>query len=858
VSPGWTLTRNSALFVLSGAGALIVETLWLRDFRLLLGATAPAVSATLVAFFAGQAAGAAWGGRLAARSRRPLAVYGGLELGAAVAAAAVPLVLWLLRGLVDGASDALRDTPAALIALRFGAALVAAAPAGVFFGATLPPLVSSCVGSGVSLGRAGATLLCANTLGAAAGAALASFVLPELLGVHMGYGLGVLALALAGGIGWRLAGPAEPVASSNAVEALPAAPPRQPKAKRGPADNTGLSSGALLALAGGSGVAVFACQPLLVQAFARVLNQSTYAFGLVLVTVLVALGAAAGCVAVLARRFDARALLGWAAVAATISWAAFPMVFVGMTDDLAYWGSEEPWPGYLWSALGLAFSAAGVPLFVSGLLFPAVLHASEKAASGPAAASVAASVAASTTGRLLAMNTAGAVLGAVLAPYILLPGLGLWLAFTAVAVLYGIAAVVIPAAPGESRLLRDVALGLGWMLILSRGNPIGLPALRLEADDHLLFGEETPAGLVAVVQRGGGRFIQTDNHYALGGSADRVHQERQGHIPLLLHPDPKRALFLGSATGSSAGAALAHPVETLTLVELTPAVVRAAGFFTDVNRGVYKAPVTRVVIDDARSFLRSTNQRFDVVVADLFVPWRAGTGSLYSEEHFRSAREHLAEGGLFCQWLPLYQLSEAELSIIAATFQAVFPDALVFRGDFFGSFPIVALVGWRGSPPNAATVEARVSALAQAGENDRWVTHPVAFWSLYIGRLGAGEWDAPRNTDDHPHLEFLAARGHAGGKRGKLDPIVGPAWVQIAKQLREVSLTRPTPFPGFTEAARRAGDGGHALQTAGALFSIGRRDPAAQATAVAASLLPPEVFAEAEADPTAAEVWQMR
>ncbi len=851
MSPGRALVRNSALFLLSGAGALVVETLWLREFRLLLGATAPAVSATLVAFFAGQALGASWGGRLAARSRRPLAVYGGLELGAAVAAAAVPLLLWLLRGLVDGASDALRDAPGALVALRFGAALVAAAPAGVLLGATLPPLVSSCVGSGVSLGRAAATLLCANTLGAATGAALASFVLPELLGVQTGYGLGVLALALAGGIGWMSAGPAP---SSESAEPLKETTPDPPQAEEHPPGTAGLSFPALLALAGGSGVAIFACQPLLVQAFARVLNQSTYAFALVLVTVLVALGAAAGCVAVLARRFHPRTLLAWAAVAATVGWAAFPMVFVGMTDGLAYWGSKEPWPGYLWSALGLAFSAAGIPLFASGLLFPAVLYAAEGATSGPPAAVVAAT----TTGRLLAINTAGAVLGALLAPYILLPGLGLWLAFTAVAVLYGIAAIAIPTAPGESRLLRDVALGLAWMLVLSRGNPLSLPALRLLADDHLLFGEETPAGLVAVVERSGGRFIQTDNHYALGGSADRVHQERQGHIPLLLHPSPSRALFLGSATGGSAGAALAHPVEALTLVELTPAVVRAASFFSDVNRGVYRAPITRVVLDDARSFLRSTSQRFDVVVADLFVPWRAGTGSLYSEEHFRSAREHLTDRGLFCQWLPLYQLSEAELSIIAATFQSVFPDALVFRGDFFGSFPIVALVGWKGAPPNAATVEARVTALARAGENDRWVTHPDAFWSLYIGRLGAEEWDAPLNTDDHPHLEFLAARNHAGGKRGKLDPIVGPAWVQIAKRLREASLTHATPFPGFTDTARRAGDGGHALQTAGALFAAGHRNPAAQATAIAASLLPPEVFAEAEADPTAAEVWQAR
>ncbi len=828
------LARGCTLFLLSGAGALVVETLWLRWFRLLLGATAPAVSATLVAFFAGQALGAAWGGRLAARAERPLATYGRLELGAAAAAAAVPLLLWALRGIVDAASDGLRETPAALAALRLAAALLAAAPAGVFFGATLPALVASCVGPGTSLGRAGAALLGANTLGAAGGAALASFLLPEWLGVRGGYGAGVATLALAGGLAWSWGREGR------------AAPPREPvpEAPGEPA----LSDGMLLGLAAASGVAVFACQPLLVQAFARVLNQSTYAFGVVLVTVLIALAAAAATVALLAGRLGARTLLGWAAVAATIGWAGFPALFVGATDGLAYWGSERPWPGYLWSAFGLAFGVAGLPLFASGLVFPAVLHAAGKREGGAPGA-------AATTGRLLAANTAGAVAGALLAPYVLLPGLGLWLGFVAVAVLYGIVAVVVPTAPGQSRLLRDAALGLAWLAILSRGSPMDLPALRLEGDDRLLFGEETPAGLVAVIERDGGRFLQTDNHYALGGSADRVHQERQGHLPLLLHPAPKRALFVGSATASSAGAALAHPVEELTLVELVPGVARAAGFFSDVNRGVYLDPRTRVVLDDARSFLRSTGQRFDVIVADLFVPWRAGTGSLYSEAHFAAARAHLDEGGLFCQWLPLYQLSEPELSSIAATFDRVFPEAVVFRGDFYGRFPIVALVGWRGEVPNAETIAARVAALSKAGEADRWVTYPEAFWSLYVGRLGPYGAGAPRNTDDRPHLEYLAARGHAGGRRGKLDPVVGPAWVQIGKALREASLAAAPAFPGLGEAERRAGDGGHALQTAGALYSVGLREPAGQAMAAAAALLPPEVFANAPADPSVSEVW---
>ena len=830
----------AGLFALSGLGALVVETLWLRWFRLLLGATAPAVSATLVAFFAGQVAGALWGGHRARKTERPLATYGAFELLAAAAALGVPLALIALQGAVDGLADGLRERPGALTTLRFAVAFLAAAPAGVCFGATLPPLLTAVLGDGHALGRHGALLVGANTLGAAAGVALASFWLPEALGVRGGYALGVAALCAAGALAlvWSRRADGTPAPSPAAGQATPVAGP-------------GLATPGLLGLAAVSGIGVFAGQSLLVQAFGRVLNQSTQAFGVVLLVVLVALCVGAFSVALLARRVGPRVLLGWAAVAATLGWASFPALFVGATDGLAYWGSDRPWPGYLVSALGLALATAGPPLLASGLIFPAVLH-------GAGAAGGTAREAGGRVGALLAANTAGAVAGALLAPYLLLPWLGLWMGFAAIAILYGVAAVLVPAAPGESRVVRDLALGLAWFLVISRGAPTDLPALRLEPGHELAWAEETPAGLVAVVQRGEERFLQTDNHYALGGSADRVHQERQGHVPLLLAPDPSRVLFLGSATGSSAGAALAHPTTQVTLVELVPGVARAASWFREVNRGITDHPSSRVVLDDARSYLRSTRDRFDAIVADLFVPWRAGTGSLYSAEHFRAAREHLNEGGVFCQWLPLYQLSEEETRIVAATFHSVFPGAAVFRGDFYGRFPIVALIGWRGRPPSVAQVEARVAALSAAGETDRWVTDPVGFWSLHVGSLSAlaSQWAAtPLNRDDRPRIEFLAARSHSGGRGGKQAAFVGSAWVRFAKQLRQGSLGLETGFAGYGDSERRAGDGGHALQTAGALYAEGHTALSGQALASAVALLPGRLLEEAPADPTAANVW---
>jgi spermidine synthase len=824
-----------ALFVLSGVGALVVEASWLRWLRLGLGATAPAVSATLIAFLSGQALGALLASRAAPRWRRPLRVYGALELAAAAAALAVPALLGLAEQGLDSAYDALRASPGALVALRTAVALAATLPAATAFGATFPALASGALGAPAALGSRGALLYGGNTLGGALGLWLATFVLPERVGVSGGHALGVAALALAGG-GALLASrawPGAPAPPAAPVRAVPALAPR------------------LLALAALSGFGSFAGQVLLTQAFARVLNQSAFAFGAVALATLLALALGALLVAALARTRGAalEQVLGAGLVLAALGFTAFPAVFVAASDGLAFLGSDGPWPAYGLAAFRLAALTAGPALLAGALVLPATLALAGAARATAAPGQVA--------GRVLAANTVGALAGALLAPYALLPALGLWLALASIGIAYAVGAVFLaPTPPGGSRLLRDLALGAGWMLVISRGSPLGLPPLRLEPGARLLSAEQGAAGLVAVLERGGGRVLQIDNHYALGGSADAVRQERQGHLPLLLHPAPRNVAFLGSATGSSAGAALLHEsVERIALVELVPGVAAAAReWFAVENRGVYDSPRSDVVLDDARNFLRATRSRYDVIVGDLFVPWQAGTGALYAEDHFRAAREHLAPGGLFCQWLPLYQLGEAELAVIAATFLDVFPDAFLLRGDLFASHPIVALVGGAGAVPDAAAVAAGTARLRAAGVRDRWVVHAEGPFALYVAPLApaAEGWrSVPRNTDDRPVIELLAARSHGGGA-GKAAPFTGLAFAGFAKGLREAAGEALAALPAD---ARRAGDGGHALQVAGALLAAGRGDEAGRALAAAAALLPRELFADAPPDPTAAEAW---
>jgi spermidine synthase len=847
------LGRLAALYLASGAAALIVETTWLRWFRLLFGATAPAASATLVAFFAGHALGAVAAVRLAPLWRRPLRVYGGLELLAAAGALAVPALLAGGEALTAALYDPLRARPAALTALRLGIALGATLPAALAFGATLPAIGAAAVRELSRLGARGSALYAWNLAGAALGTALASFLLPEWLGVRgtygvgigLGAGVGLAALALARG--WPATEPA-----------LGPAPSRTGRERRATArrNETAPGSAALLGFAGLSGFAALGAQVLLVQSFAQVLNQSVYAFGAVLVVMLGALALGAGVVAglELRARVAPGALLGWALVTSALGLLAFPSVFFAATDGLAFAGTELPWPAYLFTSLGLAAATAGPLLLAAALVLPATFALAGRAAAGADAPGRAGAV----LGRIAAANTTGAIAGALAAPFLLLPAFGLWGAFAALALAVAAGALLVPAAP-RARGLRAAALAGGGAALLALASPFALSPVRLEPGERLLGAEATPSGVVAVIERPDGRLIRTDNHYALGGTAERVHEERQGHLPLLLHPEARSVAYLGTATAITAGAAVAHPVEGIFLVEIVPAVSAAARRdFSVANRGVHADPRAQVVLDDARNFLRATRERFDVVVADLFVPWQSGTGALYTREHFAAVRAHLREGGVFCQWLPLYQLGEPELRSIARSLHDVFPETAVFRGDFYGGFPIAALCGFAGAPPPAAAISAAASRLGALGERDRWVADPLGLWSLYAGSLGAlgdelAGW--PAHTDDRPRIEFLAARAHAGAG-GRRDAFTGLAWAGFAERLRAADEAAGIPlWPDLAPDARRAARGGSALQAAGAYWVAGRHAEASRALGVAAELLPRHLLVDAEADPTAAEVW---
>jgi spermidine synthase len=749
---------------------------------------------------------------VAARAERPLRVYAVVEVGAVALALLVPAVVRLYEPLYATLYAQLAASSGVFVAAKFALALVAMLPPAVLLGGTLPLLATAFVADPAALGAKGNRLYASNTVGAALGVALGALLLPEHVGVRATYGLGIgLALAAAGWA-WAL--------------------DRQPLARREPVEDRHSAPGVLLAVAFASGFGTLALEVLLIHALVQVSSSTVYTYGAVLLVVLLCLAAGAVLVSLSERLLAAKPLLTAALLLEGALLLALPGALVGATDGLAFWLSGRPR-----NALLLAAAAGGPPLLVGALVLPLSLRLAAGGAVGPR------------IGGLLAANTLGGVIGSVGASLVLLERAGLWPSFAAVAAVY--VAVALWAAPSARWRVGVAVTGLGVAaaVFLTSASPLTLPRVALRGGERLVALAEGAHGVVSVVDRRGELLIKVDNHYSLAGTGNPVTEERAGHLPLLLHPEPKQVLFVGSASGHTAASSVVHPVESIVLVEIVPEVMELApAHFGPTTRGVHTDPRTRRGVEDGRNHLRAAPEHYDVIVTDLFVPGRPGVGAMYAREHFRAVREHLAPRGVFCQWLPLYQLGRDEFALVAATFLEVFPGATLWRGDFFGTRPRAALVGINGEPPDPVAVGDRLRALGERGVEDRWVTDPRAFWMLYVGPLAGlapSLGGLAPNTDDWPRFEFLAGRLRMSQRRAFLRH----GWLELsglaASAGRGDDPFRAAPGPGP--------EAGQAFAQAALLAASGRPELARRVLRQLRRLVPSDLLEPA--DPTVAEIW---
>jgi len=726
------------LFVLSGAAGLGYQMVWVRMFAAGLGHEAPAMFAVTTAFLGGLAVGAWLLDRPINRGANPSRWYGGIEIAIGVfgllSALLIPLVNDLALALTGAEPAAFRQW-FVVFALPFLTLL----PATAAMGATLPAMERFLAPYSPD-GRCVGALYAANTLGAVAGVLSSVFLLMPSLGFRSS----LVALATVN----ILCGIAAlTMFQTVAADAKGLAKPARQKRKEFEPSHVGcyansMSAARLAVTLFVTGLLGIGFELVVVRVLSQVLENTVYTYASALAVYLV--GTAMG--AALYQRFGRSrpflpmlnslltALAGACLVATGLLMSARPVY--GFSRD---WLGDTM-PATVAAEMIVAAIAFLVSTMCMGTTFSHLVQAARNGGGG--------------VGRAGAVNTLGCALAGLLV-VVVLPVLGTKWMLLIISLGY---VLLLPNwhGLGWRWVVLPVAFGFAWLS--------DLRIVEKPAGTSIAAYKEGAMASVAVLRTADGhRSLRVNNRLQMGGTAAALAERRQAHLPLLLHADPKRALFLGPGTGITLGAASAYPGLVTEGVELVPEVLEMMRFFEPENEGPFPKAGVRLHAADARRFVRTTTNRYDIVVADLFHPAHDGAGFLYTREHFQAVRQRLNPGGLFCQWLPLHQLDEAVLRSIVRTFLETFSETRAFFLHFNVDIPALALVGSLERPDfSSEAFEKRLADPELRGRLrgvglERFLNLAGCFVAD-AESLKRFAGTAPSSTDDRPVVLFAAPR----------------------------------------------------------------------------------------------------
>lgn len=762
--PPAALRLALAAAVLSGAAALVYEVVWLRMLGLVVGHAVDALTAVLAAFMAGLALGAALFGRFAGRLRSPLATCAWLEGGVAAYAVLLPLALAALppASLRLRAAFGLGYDGWSLTQTALACALLL--PPTVLMGGTLPLLSQSAGGRHSAPARVAGALYALNTCGAVLGALAAGYWLLPTVGnratgwVAAGANLAAAALLLAASR--RVRGDVTPSGDRVHVAERPVGP-----------DGRAWLIPAAMAV---SGAAAMVFEIAWTRALSLVIGSSTYAFTAVLVAVLLGIAAGSGVY-----------VWQWGARRAGPAALGVIEVGIGGCAALALLGFERL-PDFLLAGLGWSAAPGWVAvlqlMLSAAVLLPAMLCIGATLPCALSATVVGGARVGRQVGRLYAANTAGAVAGVILGGLVLVPAWGVHAALKTaiVATLLLAAALLAASGRGARRLVpaaaavvaaAAVALAPPWdARVMSSAPAVYAKAYlaagerrrlsQIVADETVLFYRDGRSGTIAVTRQGPHTLLRINGKIDAGTVVDMPTQLMAAHLPLLVHPSPRTVFILGLGSGMTAAAAARHPVESVDVLEIEPAVIEASRFFAGEQGGALDDPRVRIVIGDGRSFLLSAGPRYDVIISEPSNPWIQGMAGLFSAEFFALAKQRLRPGGVMLQWVQSYNLAPEDLKMVVATFRGAFPATSVWEpapGDF------LLLGSAEPAPLDLGRLRARWETLPRVRADFEGLG--IRGWAGVLGLFALREDDAARlgagagiNTDDRLPLEFSAPR----------------------------------------------------------------------------------------------------
>jgi spermidine synthase len=756
----WIFFALLALMAASGCAALIYEIVWLQLLQLAIGSSAVSLGLLLGAYMGGLCGGSFLFARVP-RTWNPVRAFAALEAGIGVMGIVVFFAVPVVARLYAGAPG---------FVARGAVAAVCLLPPTLLMGGSLPACARWAGTSALGISRLG-FFYSANIAGAVIGCLLAGFY---LLRVHD--------MAVATFV----------AATVNFATALIAyifgaatREPRDIQSQEAPANSPTRLRGDLLIYAtiALSGLTALGAEVTWTRLLSLLLGPTVYTFSIILAVFLLGLWAGSSAGSSLARRLnDPRTGLAACQILLTLAlaWTAYTIAHSLPYWPVDPWLSLDPWFNF---ELDLARTVWAIlpATLLWGASFPLALASVAPAGRDPA----------SLAGRMYGINTAGSIAGAL--------AFSLWLISTVgsrgsqqILILLAMLSALLAGASTLARgrraflvpaaaivILGDLTLAatvqdVPWQMI-AYGRRIAPIIRAFDLYDRanptkVLFRGEGLNSSVLIAERAGQR------HFYVSGKAEAstalldMRLERlMGHLPAMIHPAPRSGLVVGFGAGVTAGSLTRYPeLSKLVICELETFIPPASDrYFGKENYGVLQDPRTRLVYDDARHYIFTTREKFDVITTDPIHPWVKGTSVLYSKEYYQLVKRHLNPGGVVAQWLPIYDSDPQTIKTELATFFSVFPEGTLWSNNLNGDgFDLVLLGRMQDHPISVDALQARLDqpgyAPVLASLNDVGFHSAVELLSTYAGRsrdlapLLAG---AQINEDLNMRLQYLAGLG---------------------------------------------------------------------------------------------------
>jgi spermidine synthase len=751
------------LLVGSGGCALIYEIVWFQLLELVIGSSAISLGVLLATYMGGLCIGSLYFPRKVSPEIHPLRAYAFLELGIA----GFGILVLLVVPLVSGVWSASGGSGFVAIFMRALLCAICILPPTILMGATLPAVSRWLETTKDGVAWMG-FLYGGNTAGAVVGSVLAGFWFLRRFDLMISTFIAVAINLFVAAFAFMLAGRSE--GASKAARA-----PEPAERAQG--------SNAVYWVIALSGMCALGAEVVWTRLLSLMLGGTVYTFSMILAVFLSGLGIGSAIGAALGRATrKPRVALGWCQFLqmAAIAWAA---LLIGKA--FPNWPINPSLSPSPWFVFQLDLSRVIWAVFPASLLwgasFPLALTVAAQRGQEPARL----------VSGIYAANTVGAIFGSLGFSLLVIPWVGTQNAQRLLIAIAAVAGVLmflslLQAKEGEKRevsagsALAQLNAGAIAGLILIAVSP-AVPGLLvaygryavtwINQIDIKYIGEGRNSSIAVSTLRSSGA---TQFHVAGKVEASSLPQDMRlqrmlGHLPALVHPNPKSVLIVGFGAGVTSGTFVPYPdINRIVIAEIEPLIPKVVStYFSKENNNVMQDRRTQVIYDDARSVILTIDEKFDIITSDPIHPWVKGAASLYTKEYFEAVRDHLNPGGVVSQWVPLYESNVETVKSEIATFFEVFPNGTIWANNKDGSGYDVVLLGTVG-PANVD-----LNALAQrmgrpeygpviASLMDVSFNSPVELFSTYAGRASdLKPWlqDAVINRDRNLRLQYLAATG---------------------------------------------------------------------------------------------------